>query len=50
MNAYPEEAKSYENLKIKLSNKFKNDPKKYSEGKHQFIKKIDDKIASSRVL
>lgn len=43
MNKHEEEKREYENLKIELYNKYKNDRKQYTFGKDKFIKSIIDK-------
>lgn len=40
LNNNIEEAKKYENLKVELYNKFRNDRKSYTEGKESYIKGI----------
>jgi GrpB-like predicted nucleotidyltransferase (UPF0157 family) len=40
LKEYPEVAKSYNDLKIKLSKQYPNDRVKYTEGKSEFIRKI----------
>ena len=41
MNSHPGRVAEYENLKIELASKYKQEPDKYSEGKATFIKAID---------
>ncbi len=41
MSAHPDRAAEYEKLKIELSNKYKEEPEKYSQGKSVFIKTMD---------
>ena len=43
LNKYPEEAKKYENLKLELLKKYKDDRPKYTEGKHEYIRNIIEK-------
>lgn len=40
MNLHPKEAKRYEALKIELYDKYKNNRKKYTHGKDEYIKEI----------
>jgi len=41
MNAHPNWVAEYEHLKIALSNRYKNEPQKYSQGKADFLQAID---------
>lgn len=45
MNSHPGSAAEYETLKVELESKYKQKPNKYSEGKSEFIKNIDEKAA-----
>ena len=43
MNSHEDEKKRYEELKIELYEKYKNDRKQYTLGKDRFIKEIINK-------
>ena len=43
MNSHEDEKKHYEELKIELYKKYKNDRKQYTLGKYKYIKKIKNK-------
>lgn len=43
LNKYPKEAKHYEELKIELLKKYKDERPKYTEGKHEYIRSIIEK-------
>ena len=46
LNAHPDEAVKYMNLKIQLANKYQNDRNSYTNGKKDFILGIYKKISS----
>ena len=43
LNNNEEERKRYESLKIELYNKYKDERKKYTSGKNQYIKEVINK-------
>jgi GrpB-like predicted nucleotidyltransferase (UPF0157 family) len=45
MNAFPEKAKAYEALKLKLVKAFPTDPEGYTDGKSEFISQMDREAA-----
>ncbi|MBO5478037.1 MAG: GrpB family protein [Clostridia bacterium] len=48
LNNYPEEAKKYEELKVELLKKYKDDRPKYTEGKNEYIKNIIKKAEQEK--
>ncbi len=40
MNAFPQKAKEYEKLKVKLARKYPNSQTKYTDGKQQYMKDL----------
>ncbi len=48
LRTHPETAKEYNNLKMGLAKKYKNDRIAYTEGKAKFIKKVQSKASKER--
>lgn len=49
LNKYPEKAKEYENLKVELLKKYKDDRPKYTAGKQEFIANILEIAQKERI-
>ena len=48
LRTHPETAQEYNNLKMELAKKYKNDQIAYTEGKAKFIKKVQSKASKER--
>ena len=48
MNSHEDEKKRYEELKIELYNKYKNERKQYTLGKDKYIKEIINKAINEK--